>query len=114
MSIKALRTEQQMYDYAESNGLISQVSKNWSIKHFRMIAESLDADESVLTAFVGFHNYKSMSQHDGCFAYVITNKRFIMAQKKLIGGICQAVSLQNINDITLKKGIVSHTVTIDT
>ncbi len=105
---------QQLYDYAKSHGLCSEVSKNWTIKHFHLIAEALGVDEQVLTAFSGFHNYKKMSEHDGIFAYAITNKRFIIAQKKMIGSVSQTISLNNVNDITMKKGMLNHVITVDT
>lgn len=114
MSVASPRTAQELCNYSETHGLNGGISKSWNLKHFGLIADSLAKDEYVLTAFVGFHNYKSMSKHDGCFAYAITNKRFIMAQKKMIGSTFQTVSLKNINDITMDKGILAHKITIDT
>lgn len=107
-------TATQMYNYAKSHKVCSEISSSWTLKHFQLIADSIASDERVLTAFCGFHNYISMSKHDGIFAYAITNKRFILAQKKMIGSVFQSISLQNINDITMSKNFLSHTVTIDT
>ena len=107
-------TGQTLYLYANKHGLCTEVSSSWMVKHFSLIAESIYPDEQVLTAFSGFHNYQSISKHDGCFAYVITDKRFILAQKKIIGSVLQTISLQNVNDITMKKGLVNHTITVDT
>ncbi len=107
-------TAQQLYDYAKSHGLCREVSQNWTIKHFQLISDALAPDERVLTAFCGLHNYKSASQHDSTFAYAVTNKRFILAQKKLIGSVFQTISLQNVNDITMNKKLLVHTLTIDT
>lgn len=107
-------TAQQLYDYAKSHGLCCELSKSWTIKHFQLIADTLEDNERVLTSFSGFHNYKSASTHDNIYAYAVTNKRFILAQKKLIGSVCQAISLQNVNDITINKKLLTNIVTIDT
>lgn len=65
-------------------------------------------------AFIGLHNYISMTQHDNNFAYVVTNKRFMIAQKRLIGEVFQTISLDNVNDITLKNGLALGIITVDT
>lgn len=107
-------TAQQLYDYAKSHGLCCELSKSWTLKHFQLIVDTLTDDERVLTAFSGFHNYKSSSEHDNIFAYAVTNKRFILAQKKMIGSVCQTISLQNVNDITMSKKLLTNIVTVDT
>lgn len=114
MSAASPRTALELYAYCKVHGLGTGISEGWTLKHFGMIEDALTPDEQVLTAFVGFHNYKSMSSHDGNFAYVITNKRFILAQKKLIGGTIQTISLSNVNDVTLSKNLVNHFVVVDT
>ena len=104
-----------MYDYAVANGFGQGFNAKWGIKHFSIIQEHLLPNERVLMTFIGLHNYESTSNHDKNFAYAITNKRFIMAQKQTISGeIFQTVSLENVNDITFKSGLLSATVTIDT
>ncbi len=104
-----------MYDYAVANGFGHGFNSKWGIKHFSVIQEHLLPNECVLMTFIGLHNYESSSKHDNHFAYALTNKRFIMAQKKTISGeICQTVSLENVNDITFKSGLLGGTVTIDT
>ena len=70
--------------------------------------------EEVLMTFIGLHNYISPTKHDQNYAYAITNKRIIMAQKKLVGEVCQTVSIDNVNDITFKAGVVFGIMTIDT
>lgn len=65
-------------------------------------------------AFIGLHNYISITKHDSNFAYVVTNKRFMIAQKRLIGEVFQTISLDNVNDITLKKGLALGIITVDT
>lgn len=114
MSLISPRTAEEMYKYCEYHKLGVGISKSWSLKHFGLIADSLNQDEQILTVFAGFHNYKSISQHDGNFAYAVTNKRFIIAQKKLIGSVLQTVSLSNVNDITMNKKLIYHTIVVDT
>lgn len=109
-----MRTGEEMYDYCIKNGFGSGMTRNWGIKHFNLAAAELKSDEEVLMCFIGLHNYISMTKHDSNFAYVVTNKRFIMAQKKLIGETLQTVSLDNINDITFDSGIAFGIMTIDT
>lgn len=114
MSLTFPRTTEEMYKYCEHHKLGVGISKSWSLKHFGLIADSLNPDEQVFTVFAGFHNYKSLSHHDGNFAYAVTNKRFIIAQKKLIGSVLQTVSLDNVNDITMNKKLIYHTIVVDT
>lgn len=63
---------------------------------------------------LGFHNYISSLKNDGNFAYAITNKRILMAQKKVIGQIFQTVDVDNLNDITMTTGLFTGIITIDT
>jgi len=104
-----------MYQYAVNNGFGRGFNQKWGIKHFSIIQNHLFPDEQVLMTFIGLHNYEKATKHDNYFAYAITNKRFIMAQKQLVSGeIVQTVSLENINDITFKSGFIQGTITIDT
>lgn len=114
MSTSSPRTAQEMYDYCERHNLGHGLSKSWDLKHFGLIEDALAKDEQVLTVFEGMHNYQSMTKHDNYFAYAITTKRFILAQKKAVGGICQTISLNNVNDITYQKKLLSGVITVDT
>ena len=109
-----MRTGEEMYDYCIKNGYGSGMTRGWGIKHFNLAAAALGPDEEVKMCFIGLHNYRSMTQHDSNFAYVVTNKRIIMSQKKLIGETFQTVSLGNINDITFESGLAFGIMTIDT
>jgi len=111
---RILRTSSDMYQYCIDNNYGQGMSKSWGLKHFQLIENSISTDEKILMCFIGLHNYISMSKHDFNFAYAITNKRVIMAQKKIVGEIIQTVSLKNLNDITLVTGMSMGTITIDT
>lgn len=64
--------------------------------------------------FIGLHNYQSITKHDGNYAYAITNKRIIIAQKKLMGENLKVVLLNNLNDVSTSTGILMGTITFDT
>lgn len=104
-----------MYRYAVDNDFGSGFNEKWGIKHFFIIQEHLLPGEKVLMTFIGLHNYQSATKHDMNFAYAVTNKRFVMAQKNTISGEkFQTVSLENINDITFKSGLLGGIIIIDT
>lgn len=110
-----MRTGEDLYHYAASNGYGTGVNEKWGTKHFAIIADHLLPDETVLMAFIGLHNYESMTKHDNYFAYAITDKRIIMAQKHTFSGEkLQTVSLNNINDIKFKSGLAFGIMTVDT
>lgn len=114
-SASGLSTGEEMYMYAKNNGYGSGITDNWGIKHFKVIEEHLLPNETVLMTFIGLHNYISTTKHDSHYAYAITNKRIMMAQKQMIAGEkMQTVYLDNLNDITFKSGIVMGTMAIDT
>lgn len=109
-----MKTAEEMYQYCLDNGYGEGMNRKWGIKHFTLIQDSLSADEDALMCFIGLHNYQSATKHDNNYAYTITNKRIIMAQKKVIGESIQTVAINNLNDITLKTGMVFGVITIDT
>lgn len=108
------RNANDMYKYCIDNNYGMGTDKSWALKHFQLIERSLGSDEEILMCFIGLHNYISSSKHDSNFAYAVTNKRIIMAQKKMIGEIIQTVSLKNVNDITMTTGAITGIITIDT
>lgn len=108
-------TSKDMYNYAKNNGFGRGMTEEWGIKHFKIIALNLMDGEDVLMTFIGLHNYRSTTKHNNHFAYAITNKRFILAQKNAIAGeVFQTVYLDNINDITFSSGVAFGVMTIDT
>ncbi len=112
---QSLQTAEGMYHYCVENNYGTGWNENWGVKHFKVIENNLMNVEEVIMTFIGFHNYQSASKHDQNFAYAITNKRIVMAQKNIIAGeTLQTISLENINDITFKSGIILGVMTIDT
>lgn len=109
-----MRTAQEMYDYCITNGYGSGFSKNSALNHFALIEESLQPSENVLMTFIGLHNFRGITSHNNNFAYAITNKRVIYAQKGfLFGGTIKSVNLNNLNDITISVGAVFGVITFD-
>lgn len=109
-----IRTAEIMYENCLENNFGRGFNRSSALKHFSIIEKALMDNEEVKVTFIGLHNYISMTKHDGYFAYAITNKRFMIAQKKLIGEVFQTISLDNINDITLSTGILTGSITVDT
>lgn len=108
-----MKTAKEMFNFCKKNKFGKGNTESWTLKHFTVIENQLSSGEDVLLCFVGLHNFVSMTKHDNNFAYAITNKRIIMAQKKVVGEVVQTVLLDNINDITYKKGLAFGVITID-
>jgi len=109
-----VKTAKEMYKFCCDNKFGEGMNKKWGLKHFALIEQALSEDEEAIVCFIGLHNYVSATQHDSNFAYAVTNKRIIMAQQKIIGQNFQSVSIENINDITMKTSMMWGIVTIDT
>ena len=108
-----MRNANEMYQFCLDNGYGQGFNTKNSLNHFKIIEKNLAPDEDVLFAFIGLHNYISVSKHDNNFAYAVTTKRFLMGQKKVIGEVFQSVAFNKINDITLQTGLVYGVITID-
>ena len=109
-----MKSSSGLYQFCVDSGYGQGMTKSWGEKHFQLVVDNLKSDEDVIFAFIGLHNYVSATKHDSNYAYVLTNKRFIMAQKKLVGETFQTVSLDNINDITFDSGMMFGILTVDT
>lgn len=104
-----------MYHYAADHGYGSGENEKWGIKHFDIVAQQLLPDETVDLTFIGLHNYVSATKHDQNYAYAVTNKRLVFAQKKTLSGeTIKTVSLDRINDITFQSGMLFGVITVDT
>ena len=109
-----MKTAEELYQYCVDNGFGEGQNRKWGLKHFGLIASELQPDEDVRMAFIGLHNFQGMTSHDSNYAYAVTNKRLIMAQKKLVGQELQTVMLPQITDVTTSTGMLLGTVTINT
>ena len=108
-----MRTAQEMYDYSLKNDFGEGIGK-WGLRSFTVIERLLQPGEEALICFIGLHDYRGATSNKGNYAYAITNKRLLLAQKKLIGEVSQIINLENLNDITSKIGAVWGFITFDT
>ena len=104
----------EMYEYIENNKLGYELTKGFAIKHCDLLLSKLQPDEEILVPFLGLHNYQNPTKHDKTFAFALTNKRFVLAQKKIIGEAYQSILLDNLNDITYNKGVLGGVLEVDT
>lgn len=108
-----MKTAEEMYNYSLEMGYGSGMTKNWGNKHFKVIENNLGHDEEVYMTFIGLKDLKGMD-HGGNYAYAITNKRIMFAQKRVVGETFKSVVFDRINDISSSKGMIFGTVTIHT
>lgn len=87
----------------------------WRIKkHANVIEKHLNPGEEVNFAFLGQKGYSSLDIFS-TFAVVLTNKRILLAQKRLLWGYTYlAVTPDMFNDLTVRTGIIWGNVYIDT
>lgn len=96
--IRLLNTHEEMMEYCVNHRYGQGIDIATGIRHFMLIQAALQPTEKILTCFVGYHNYVSVEQNDGYYAYAITSKRLLFAQKRLDSQNIQAVSLVRILD----------------
>ena len=109
-----MKTALEMYQYCIDNKLGSGFNRKWGEKHFGIIESNLQPNEKVLITFIGIHNYVSATKHENHCAYAITDRRLIVAQKKLIGEYLKIVLLNTLNDVTYNSGLLMGTLVFDT
>lgn len=92
-----IRTAEQMLDYCTKYNMGTGRFKAWDLKHLKLIEDAVELDEAIFTVFIGVHDYHSFWGINNSYAYAITSKRFIMAQKKAVGSILDTVPLESVN-----------------
>lgn len=87
----------------------------WRLKaHSKVIVKHLNPDEEIKYVFAAQKNLKSYSIFS-TYIVVLTNKRILLAQKRLLFGyLFLAITPDMFNDLTVKSGIVWGKVIIDT
>ena len=87
----------------------------WRLKaHSKVAAEHINDDEEVLYAFAA-QKLPSVFNITSTYAIVITDKRILLAQKRLIFGyFYYTITPDMFNDLTIKMGILWGRVVIDT
>lgn len=87
----------------------------WRIKkHSKVIETHLNPGETVLYAFAAQKN-ASLTQMFHTFAIVITNKRILLAQKRVVFGyLFYSITPDLFNDLKVTAGLIWGKVIIDT
>lgn len=87
----------------------------WRLKqHSKVIEKHLNPGEEVTFAFPGQKGYSSIDIFS-TFAVVLTNKRILLAQKRVLFGYTYlAITPDMFNDLTVRAGIIWGKVYIDT
>lgn len=109
-----MKTADEMLEFMKLHKLGSGVISANEKRHFKVLEKQLKPYEDIDVCFMGLHNFKSMSNHNGYWAYGLTKEKIIMTQNRVIGEHVLVVSLRNINDVFMKTGIVWGILTIDT
>ncbi len=88
---------------------------SWRLKaHCKVAAEHVNDDEEVLYAFAA-QKLPSVFNITSTYAIVVTDKRILLAQKRLIFGyFYYTITPDMFNDLTLKMGLFWGKVVIDT
>ena len=87
----------------------------WRLKaHSKVIEKHLNPGEEILYVFAAQKGFSSIDIFS-TYAVVLTNKRILMAQKRvLFGYLFLAVTPDMFNDLTVNTGIIWAKVNIDT
>lgn len=97
-----------MYEFALKNGFCKgfKLFTGYYIKkHFDVLAKNLVEDEIPIITFMGLHDKKiNKGLGKGQYAYALTNKRFIYGQKGLFGETFEYLKVENIDNVSFKKG----------
>jgi len=109
-----LITAKQMLSSCQELRLAKGTNTAWALKHFKIIEDTLYTDEHVLFCFIGVDDYTPVTEHNFNCGYALSNKRIIMAQKKIAGQELRTVDINNINNIQFSAGVIVGVVTIDT
>lgn len=107
----SMKTAEQMYEYTAAHGFGKGIV-GWGKKHFEVLEKSLASDEEAIICFVALDNETDTTV--GFRAYVITNKRLLVAQKTICGESVKSVNLENLNDITYRTGFYHGYLEFDT
>lgn len=104
-----------IYDRVKSFKKKYPMTIAWRIKkHSRVIQKFLNPGEEVLYAFAGQKNFNPLNVIN-TYVVVLTNKRIILAQKRLFFGFFYTTITPDLfNDLQVKQGIVWGKIIIDT
>jgi hypothetical protein len=96
-----MKTAEEMYQFCQDAGFFSGSDRQWGVRLFSVLEKQLRTDEEVLICFIGLHNRTSATKNDGFYAYALTDQRFILGQKKLIGDDFQDLRLTKVTSLDI-------------
>jgi len=87
----------------------------WRLKaHASVVDSHIDDDEEILYAFAGQNN-ESVLEIFNTYVVVFTNKRIILAKKRMLFGyFFKSITPDMYNDLSVNKGLIWGRVIIDT
>ncbi|WP_425755589.1 SHOCT domain-containing protein [Ihubacter sp. rT4E-8] len=91
--MRKMRTAEEMWQFCFANDLFYEKA------HFYLVAKHLQPDEYAVFCFQGLQNNVRMMT-DGNFAYVFTNRRLIIGQKRLTGEIVRSIDYKDLHNVT--------------
>lgn len=98
----------EMTNYCLSKKTGNEGMPGGMLNGFKIIESNLLKDEKILTCFMLMIGKSSKR-----VAGALTNKRLIIARKEIVGNKIINISLNNINDIFIKNGLIDSTLIID-
>ena len=104
-----------VYEIVKNNKMRYGGTISWRLKaHSKVVEKHLNPGEHIIYAFACQKGFSSFSIFN-TYIVALTNKRLIVAQKRLLFGyIFLAITPEMFNDMTVKAGIVWAKLTIDT
>ena len=102
-------TGKEIYNWCKQNNWGEGSTERQAIKHFDLAASHLDDNEKILCAFIGLHEERGFN-----YAFLATDKRIMMSQKKIIGEEVINVLWDNLNDVSLSVSTLKALLTFDT
>lgn len=106
-------TAKSLYDLCESFSGGEGFPEGSVVRHFQLTADALAPGERVIGAFIGLHNYLKASEHDGEFAFVITDRRILIARQLASRKIFQTIFLADINGVSLTQKTFMARIALD-
>ena len=101
-----MKTALEMYQFCKDKKYGKGWSESKAMKSFGLIEKNLAGDEDVGMCFVGKLDYTAIKVRRKDFAFAVTHKRIILAQKKIVNQSIQSLFFNSITDVAFStKGL---------
>ena len=100
-----MKTAKEIYDNGVKNGYIGKdIKEKVSLANFQIIADLLEADETILLGFSGFLNEGERGKKMGYpYSFAVTNKRLLMGMKIAISKDSQTLLWDYIDHLSFAR-----------